>query len=86
MQVNTIWIGPLSRLTGLPQPVVRARLIHNACFNIAAAGAVLKTYLNESNGDLRRAVGNYHSHTPALNESYLLLVESSARRIFTQSR
>ena len=27
----------------------------------------MRTFLNETKGDLMRAVGNYHSHTPVLN-------------------
>jgi hypothetical protein len=43
MQINTRWIGPLARHTGLPENVVRQRLIHEPCFNIATAGAI--TYI-----------------------------------------
>ena len=30
----------------------------------------MRIYLDETGGDLMRAVGNYHSHTPALNQDY----------------
>lgn len=82
MQVNTIWIGPLTRYTGLAAPVVRARLLGEACFNIAAAGAIMAAYLAEERGDLLRAVGDYHSHTPALNEQYRMQVVWAARGLF----
>lgn len=84
MQVNTIWLEPLSRLTGLPQPVVRDRLVQRSCFNIAAAGAIMRVYLDETHGDLMRAVGNYHSHTPTLNAAYQLKVVNAAARLFRQ--
>ncbi len=82
MQINTLWIGPLARFTGLPDANVRDRLLNNSCFNIAAAGLIMRTYLNETKGDLLRAVGDYHSHTPVLNLSYQAKVLDAARTMF----
>ncbi len=82
MQVNSRWIAPIARAIGAPEPVVRARLIDDACYNIAAAGVILATYLAEENGDLMRAVGDYHSHTPALNQEYQEQVTAAARAMF----
>ena len=82
MQVNTRWLDPLARYTGLPQAAVRDRLINDACFNIAAAGAILRTYLNEAHGDLMQAIGYYHSHTPVLGQTYRLRVLEAARGMF----
>jgi soluble lytic murein transglycosylase-like protein len=82
MQINTLWIGPLARYTGLAPEVVRERLLHDPCFNIAAAGAIMRTYLNETGGDLLRAVGNYHSHTPVRNQDYQVRVMTAARTLF----
>src|SRR4051794_36687658 len=70
MQVNTLWLPALRRYTGLDETVVRERLINRPCFNIAAAGLILRTYLDEARGDLMRAVGNYHSHTSPYHNSY----------------
>lgn len=82
MQVNTRWVAPLARYTGVPGPVIRARLTDEACFNIAAAGAIMALYLAEEKGDLLRAVGDYHSHTPALNQGYQAKVMAAARAMF----
>ncbi len=82
MQVNTLWLPPLARLSRLAEAEVRRRLVDDACFNIAAAGAIMRTYLNETRGDLMQAVGNYHSHTPALNQSYQSKVLGAATRLF----
>ena len=82
MQVNTLWLGPLSRYTGLPREAVRERLLGDACFNIAAAGLILRGYLDEAKGDLMLAVGFYHSHTPARHEAYRGKVVDQARRMF----
>jgi hypothetical protein len=82
MQVNTIWLPALSRLTRMPEPVLRDRLVSDACFNISASGAIMRYYLDETKGDLMRAVGNYHSHTPGRNIAYRRLVLRSATRLF----
>ena len=82
MQINTIWLGPLQRITRLPVPLLRNQLINRPCFSIAAAGAIIRFYLDEEKGDLMRAVGDYHSHTPDLNATYGLKVMRSASLLF----
>ncbi len=86
MQVNTRWIGTLSRYTGQTPDFVRASLLSRPCYNIAAAGLILRTYLNETHGELMPAVGDYHSHTPPLNQAYQALVVRSAANLFGGSR
>ena len=86
MQVNTVWLPALARYTGLPAEEVRRRLIGEPCFNIAAAGAILRTHLDENGGDLMRAVGNYHSRTPELHMAYRARVMSAAERLFGRGR
>jgi len=82
MQVNTLWLPTLARLTELPAEEVRERLLTRPCFNVAAAGLILRTYLNETRGNLLRAVGNYHSHTPVLNLRYQARVLRTAAALF----
>lgn len=82
MQINTTWLPYLSSYTHLPPDEVRARLLQRSCFNIAAAGLIMRIYLDETGGDLMRAVGNYHSHTKALNEDYQVRVLRSASLLF----
>ena len=82
MQVNTRWLPALSLYTGLSAAAVRDRLLHRACFNIAAAGAIMRYYLDAAHGDLMVAVGDYHSHTPALNAAYRAKVLAMATRMF----
>ncbi len=86
MQINTRWLQPLSRYTHAPAQVVFRRLRDEPCYNIAAAGAILRTYLDETGGDLLRAVGDYHSHTPRLNLAYRIQVMRSAETLFASSR
>ena len=82
MQVNTRWVEPLARLARMTPPAVRVRLIGDGCFNIAAAAAIMRSYLYESGGNLLLAVGYYHSHTPALREDYQARVLQSATLLF----
>lgn len=82
MQVNTLWIPHLARYSRRSPAEVRARLIAEPCFNIAAAGLILRTYLDEAGNDLMRAVGNYHSHTPVRHEAYKVRVLRSAEKLF----
>lgn len=83
MQVNSVWLPALVRYTGLDTAEVRRRLIDRPCFNIAAAGLIMRTHLDASGGDLMRAVGNYHSHTPVFHQAYRLRVVSAAGRLFS---
>lgn len=82
MQINTRWLPALARYTGLPEAELRRRLLQVPCFNIAIGGAVLRTALDETGGDLLRAIGNYHSHTPALNLTYQAKVVGAAAKLF----
>ncbi len=82
MQVNTIWLPVLARYSKLDPVEVRARLLTRPCFNIAAAGLIMRTYLDEAGGDLMKAVGFYHSHTPALGLGYKAKVVSAAWGLF----
>jgi soluble lytic murein transglycosylase-like protein len=83
MQVNTLWLPALSRYTKLLPGVVKTRLIHEPCFNIAAAGAIFRIYLTQADGQLMMAVGDYHSHTAPLNRSYQIKVVKAARALFS---
>lgn len=82
MQVNTRWVESLARTIGATPEATRQRLIGDACFNIAASGVILRFYLNEARGDILLAVGDYHSHTPALRDDYLARVMRSASAMF----
>ena len=84
MQVNTLWVPRFAAMTGMTDYSVRARLIYDPCFNIAAAGAIIRVYLNEAGGNLMRAVGYYHSHTPSLASAYQAHVLSAATRLFVR--
>lgn len=82
MQINTLWLPVLARYTRLDPATVRAQLLQRPCFNIAAAGLIMRTYLDETRGDLMQAIGNYHSHTPLLNQTYQVKVRTAAAAMF----
>ena len=82
MQINTRWLPALARYTGQPDSTVRSQLLVRPCYNIAAAGLILRTYLNETGGELMRAIGDYHSHTAPLNLAYQSKVMQSATVLF----
>lgn len=82
MQINTRWVAPISRFTHLPINVVYSNLLNNPCYNISAAGAIIRLYLKETRGDLMRAIGDYHSHTIAFNQSYQQRVLYLAQQLF----
>jgi len=82
MQVNTRWLPAFAAYTRLPTDILRYRLTDSPCFNIAAAGAIMRTYLNETGGDLLQAVGDYHSHNALLNQHYRSEVLRAATLLF----
>ena len=84
MQVNSLWIPALAERFGVAPAAMRTRLIDDGCFNVTVAGAVVRYYLNQNNGDLLAAVGNYHSHTPILNRNYQTKVIGAAVALFGQ--
>jgi hypothetical protein len=84
MQINSRWVPALARVARMDNASVRARLVEDPCFNIAAAGVIMRAYLNEAGGDLMRAVGYYHSHTRSLSEPYRVRVVGGAVRLFVQ--
>lgn len=82
MQVNSRWLPALSALSNLSVEAVRDRLISRPCYNIAAGGAILRSYLDETHGDLMLAIGDYHSHTVTRNLDYQAKVMRSAAFMF----
>jgi hypothetical protein len=82
MQVNTLWVPALAARAGLTAQATEQRLIGDPCFNIAASALILRTYLAQTDNALLPAIGDYHSHTPALNTAYVAMAENKARELF----
>ena len=86
MQVNSRWVPYLASSWDMSPRDVAGRLISDPCFNIASAGAIMRIYLDESHGDVVRAVGYYHSHTPELASSYQIRVIRASYWLFGRPR
>ncbi len=84
MQINTTWLPTLARYSQQSIPEVRHQLLTSPCYNISAAGMILHGYLQETRGDLMRAIGNYNSHTPIHNQFYQIKVMRSVTRLVSQ--
>jgi hypothetical protein len=82
MQVNTRWLPVIATSMHAKIETVRTRLLMDPCFNISAAGAILRTYLDQDQGHLMQAIGDYHSHTPLLHQRYQLQVLNAAESLF----
>ena len=82
MQVNTLWVPVVARALGASEAAVRAHLVDDGCFSIRIAGAILWEYRRARHGDLMLAIGDYHSHTPPLNQAYQAQVVARARALF----
>jgi hypothetical protein len=82
MQVNTLWIPAIAAQAHMTPAATQNHLVNDPCFNIAAAALILRVYLRETNGALLPAIGDYHSHTPPLNQAYQLKAEATARFLF----
>ena len=63
---------------------VISRLVNDPCFNITAAGAIMRRYLTEAHGNLMAAIGYYHSHTAGLGASYQDKVIAAATAMFAR--
>jgi hypothetical protein len=81
MQINTLWVVPIAHVLHETEAQVAVRLIHDACFSIAAAGDILKLHYLERH-DWMMAIGDYHSRTPPLNYSYQQMVRLRAEDLF----
>jgi hypothetical protein len=86
MQVNTNWIPFLARTWAIPPRDVADRLIHDPYFNIVAAGAIMRIYMDEAHNNVEQAVGYYHSHTPWRASVYQIQVIRASFALFGRPR
>ncbi len=64
MQINSSWLKSVKQFD-----VTAYNLQFDACKNVMVGTWILKQSI-ESNKNLMTAIGNYHSHTPTLNQEY----------------
>ena len=79
MQINSVaWLPALSAAMGTSRAEMRHSLVDDECFNVLAAGLIVKVYLAETHGDMEAAIGDYHSHTPIKRAEYQLKIARAA--------
>ena len=64
MQINSSWLKTFDQFD-----TSAYRLQFDACHNVMVGTWILKNSI-QSDHNLMKALGNYHSHTPALNQQY----------------
>lgn len=83
MQVNTIHIEDLERVTNIPAREVFKALKYDPCANIATGLWLLRRSINRS-GDLWKGVAQYHSRTPSKGHPYAWNVYNKMNAIVRQ--
>lgn len=86
MQINSLWLRPLAQIVNMTPTQTAARLVSDNCFNVAASALILRSFLDETHGNLMQAIGDYHSHTPELNQQYQRKILAEAQRLYGSSR
>ena len=79
-QINTSWGTAIGRYWHVPVPRALEHVRDDGCANALIASAILKKMLIETKGDLPKAIGYYHSHTPALAVQYRAMVLDKAEK------
>jgi hypothetical protein len=79
-QINTAWGPAIGRYWRLSIPDALDRVWDDGCANAVIASAILRKVLNETRGDLPKAIGLYHSHTDVLAARYRDAVLEVERR------
>jgi hypothetical protein len=81
-QINSRWLPSFTKLWNLPsQQETFEKLRDHGCWNAAAAAAIYR-YEFDRSGNRRKALGLYHSATPALAAKYLAQLDGKYRLLF----
>ena len=86
MQVNTIWVKKIAKMTNAPAEKVASALAFNGCWNLAVGAWILRSYINEANGNVWQGVAWYNSHTPKFGTAYAYRVEENLQRILAATK
>ena len=85
-QVNDrAWVDTIAGQLAVDPTVVRSTLKDDACWNAQVAAWILRQMLDEANGDLAVAVGDYHSHLPFENAVYRQKIAAAYDRLYPVS-
>lgn len=69
MQINTIWLGDLSKRWGISKDQARKKVRDDTCANVDVAAWILRGHLDETR-NLGQALSHYHSRTPKHGQKY----------------
>jgi soluble lytic murein transglycosylase-like protein len=70
MQINTIWLPELADRWNVSTATARRWVRDDPCTNTGVAAWILRNHLNETRGDLPKAIAHYHSRTPRFGSVY----------------
>jgi len=71
MQINSLWLPELAKHWNVREIDAAYALINDPCSNINVAAWILKQKMQETNGDLFKGIGHYHSKTPKYRNAYV---------------
>lgn len=84
-QINTVWHEHFRQKWGLASlQEARMRLRDDGCAGAYAAAEILRDRFDDTGGDLRLAIGQYHSRSPALRDAYIGRVRKAHAAQFPQ--
>ncbi len=66
MQINSIWLPDLARFN-----ITEEKLRNNGCLTVYVSAWILKGHLEKANGNIWKAIGDYHSKTPEKAKIYI---------------
>lgn len=69
MQINSIWLKTLAKY-GITEDYI----LYNGCANVYVGTWILRQEINRNPDNIAKAVGSYHSRTPAKRDGYLYQV------------
>jgi hypothetical protein len=82
-QVNDrAWVSTVAQTLGADPVVVHDTLRDDGCWNAQVASWILRQMLDQANGDIPTAIGNYHSHLPLEHMSYREKVQGAMDRLY----
>lgn len=70
MQINTLWLKPLSKHWRVSEKAAMRLVRDNACINIGVGAWILRKKVLEANGSLAGGIMRYHSATPGIGDRY----------------
>lgn len=83
MQVNSLWLAPLSRRWGVDEATAEDALLNKPCTNISVGTWILAECVQRRGGDFWAGVGCYHApNDPARASAYAGRVAGKATALF----